>query len=85
MDCIVPPRAQGLPESALLARIQSDKRELTERIELSEQRLIVELARHAKAFQESTTSMIAVIDEKYADLPTRVKRIEATVFRSRRR
>jgi hypothetical protein len=67
---------------ALLARIQS---ELTERIELSEQRLIAELARHAKAFQESTTSMIAVIDEKYADLPSRVGRLEAEVFAPRRR
>jgi hypothetical protein len=44
---------------ALLARIQSDKRDLTERIELSEQRLIAELACHAKAFQASTTSMIS--------------------------
>lgn len=70
---------------ALLARIQSDKRELAERIELSEQRLITELARHAKAFQESTASMIAVIDDKYADLPSRVGRLEAEVFAPRRR
>jgi chromosome segregation ATPase len=70
---------------ALLARIQSDKQELTERIEFSEQRLIAELARYAKAFQESTISMIAVIDEKYADLPSRVGRLEAEVFAPRRR
>ena len=67
---------------ALLARIQ---RELAERIELSEQRLITELARHARAFQESTASMIAVIDDKYADIPSRVGRLEAEVFAPRRR
>ena len=60
---------------ALLAHLQSGKRELTERIELFEQRLITELARHARAFQESTASMIAVIDG----------RLEAEVLAPRRR
>jgi hypothetical protein len=70
---------------ALLARIQADKRELAARIELSEQRLLAELARHATAFQEWTSSMITVIDEKYADLPSRVGRLEAEVFAPGRR
>ena len=53
---------------------------MIERIECSEQRLLTELARHAKAIQEAVSVQIAAIDEKYADLPGRVNRLETWVF-----
>lgn len=43
-------------------------------------RLLTELARHTKAIQESMSTQISVVDEKYADLPARVGRLEASVF-----
>ena len=55
------------------------------RIYESEQRLHEDLAMLAKAHQESMATLISVIDEKYADLPARVKRLEGAVFRTKRR
>jgi hypothetical protein len=69
---------------ALLARIDSHERRLAEQfregIASSEQRLLAELARHTRAIQESMSTQISVVDEKYDDLPARVRRLEATVF-----
>ncbi len=74
---------------ALLARIESGEQRMLkamiERIECSEQRLLTELARHVKAIQEAGAAQISVIDEKYADLPVRVNRLETTVFHRRKR
>jgi hypothetical protein len=67
---------------ALLARLESSERRLLEHIDRSEQRLHAELARHANALHESMSRMISPIDEKYADLPGRVNRLETTVFGS---
>jgi hypothetical protein len=47
--------------------------------------LMAELARHTKAVQESMSTQVSVIDEKYADLPGRVNRLEAKVFTPKRR
>jgi len=58
---------------------------LRAQIEASEQRLLTELARHVRAIQESLSTQVSVIDEKYTDLPARVTHLEATVFRSKRR
>ena len=58
---------------------------LRAQIEASEQRLLTELARHVRAIQEALSTQVSVVDEKYADLPVRVKRLETTVFRSKRR
>jgi len=55
------------------------------RIESGEQRMLTELARHAKAIQEAMSAQISVIDEKYADLPARVSKLEATVASRKRR
>jgi len=63
---------------ALLAR-------MTERMESLEQRLLVELASHTKAISESMSAQIAVIDEKYADLPPRASRLETEVFARKQR
>jgi hypothetical protein len=51
-----------------------------EGIASSEQRLLTELARHTRAIQESMSTQISVIDEKYNDLPARVRQLEARVF-----
>jgi chromosome segregation ATPase len=63
---------------ALLARIIDEMR-------LLEQRLMEDLARHTRANHEAMQTQLAAIDEKYADLPGRVNRIEATVFAPDRR
>jgi hypothetical protein len=60
---------------ALLARITG----LETRFVESEQRLLAELARHTRAIQESMTTQISVVDEKYKDLPARMNRVEADV------
>ena len=79
----------GLWGGALRAQIEaSEQRLLTElahHVEASEQRLLTELARHVGAIQEALSTHVSVIDEKYADLPARVRRLETTVFRSKRR
>jgi exonuclease VII large subunit len=49
------------------------------------ERLMTELARHTRASQEAMSTEISVIDEKYADLPARVTRLEATVLAPDRR
>ncbi|HET7500302.1 MAG TPA: hypothetical protein VFK02_04840 [Kofleriaceae bacterium] len=66
---------------ALLARIEaSEKRlldELDKRIGRSENRLLDELARHARANHEDLLRHMTAFDDKYADLPRRVSRLEA--------
>ena len=66
-------------------RIDELEHRMIERIEGSEQRLLTELARHARAIQEAVSTQISVIDEKYANLPARVKRLETRVFRTKGR
>ena len=58
---------------------------LGKRIDEVERRLLAELAMFAKAHQKSMATLISIIDEKYADLPGRVKRLEGAVFRTKRR
>jgi len=54
-------------------------------IEQSEKRLIMELARHSRANHEASVKLLATIDDKYTDLPTRVNRLEGAVFPDERR
>jgi hypothetical protein len=76
-------------EQRMLARIESGEQRMLkcmfEHMDSSEQRLLTELARHAKAIQEAMSAQIAVIDEKYADLPARVSWLETKVSGPRRR
>ena len=69
---------------ALLARIETSEQRMVATMQASldaqERRLLAELARHAGAIQESVSMQIRVIDEKYADLPARMSRVEAAVF-----
>ncbi len=58
---------------------------LMARIEQSEKRLIMELARHTQANHEASMKVLAVIDDKYTDLPGRVSRLEGAVFPHERR
>jgi len=53
---------------------------LAEHIDHSTQLLMQELARHTKANYEAMQTLISTIDDKYADLPKRVSRLEVTVF-----
>jgi hypothetical protein len=68
---------------ALLDRIAASEHRLSmqvaQQILASEQRLSVEMARHANAISENLTVRVAAVDEKYADLPVRVARVEAIV------
>ena len=57
---------------------------LLERIDRFEQRLLAELARHTRASAEGLSTQISVIDEKYADLPPRVSKLETQVLRTKR-
>jgi hypothetical protein len=50
-----------------------------------EERVIAEIARHTKAFAESMATLVSAVDEKYADLPPRVKRLENRLFARKRR
>jgi len=62
---------------ALLARM-TELFELSEqRRQLGEKRLHEELARHTNAIYESMSRSISVIDDKYNDLPQRVRQLEA--------
>ena len=53
---------------------------LMARIEQSEKRLMMELARHTQANHEASVRLLAAIDDKYTDLPGRVSRLEGAVF-----
>ena len=53
---------------------------LMDRIEQSEKRLMMELARHTQANHEASIRLLAAIDDKYTDLPGRVSRLEGAVF-----
>ena len=66
---------------ALLARMET----FEQRLGGFEQRLLAELAQHTKTISESLSAQISIIDEKYADLPTRVSRLEGEVFPSTQR
>jgi hypothetical protein len=70
---------------ALLARIEASEQRHIALVERTEQRLGAELARHAGAINESISTRFAASDEKYADLPGRVNRLEAAVFTPKQR
>jgi hypothetical protein len=76
---------QKLAHLATKAELELWGGALLARFEAGEQRLLTELARHAKAIQEAMSTQISVIDEKYADLPARVSRLESTVFAPEKR
>jgi len=72
-------------EQRLIERMKAGEQRLIERIDSSERRLLTELARHTRASYEEMSTQISVIDEKYADLPPRVSRLERKAFPPRRR
>ncbi len=67
--------------SALETRVDLGFRELSTRID----GLYGELARHTRAILESMSTQISAVDDKYADLPGRVSRLERDAARPRRR
>jgi hypothetical protein len=79
-------------EQRLIARMEAmDQRlsarmdTMTESMHAMEQRLLDELGRHSRAAQEAAQRQIAALDDKYGDLPGRMKRVETKVFPRRRR
>ena len=82
-----------LMEKRSLARMDEkfelmEKRSLArmdDRFELMEKRSLAQLAVHVKAIEETLGKAIGVVDEKYSDLPRRVKRLESIASRSKRR
>jgi hypothetical protein len=56
--------------------IGASEHRLRNEMQGTEQRLLAEMARHASANQESMSAQVAVVDQKYADLPARVTRLE---------
>ena len=72
-------------EQRMLARISESEQRMLARITESEQRLQTELGRHFRAAHEAMAAQISVIDEKYADLPGRVRRLEAKGLTTKRR
>jgi len=48
-------------------------------------RLSAQLAKHAQAHHDDLMSMLSKFEEKYADLPGRVTRLEGAVFPSEQR
>jgi cell division septum initiation protein DivIVA len=72
-------------EQRLLARATESEQRLLARATESEQRLLTEIARHIRAANEAMIAQLSVIDEKYADLPRRVRRLETKVFVAKRR
>jgi YesN/AraC family two-component response regulator len=75
----------GFWGGALMAHIESSERRLGRLIDGVEQRLGAELARHAEAIHESMSVRLVASEEKYADLPGRVGRLETAVFAPKQR
>jgi ClpP class serine protease len=65
--------------------MQAVEQRLFQGMQAMEQRLLDELGRHTRAAQEAAQMQIAVLDDKYGELPKRVKRLETKVFPPRRR
>jgi hypothetical protein len=72
-------------EQRMLARVDSSEQRMLARVDSSEQRMVAELARHTNAVYESMSRQFSVIDDKYAELPPRVSRLETAVFTPKRR
>jgi hypothetical protein len=66
-------------------RLTQVEQRLLQGMQAMEQRLLDELGRHTRAVQEAVQMQIVVLDDKYGDLPKRVKRLETKVFPPRRR
>lgn len=68
---------------ALADRISKVEQRL-DRLEKRVDGLYVELARHTQAILEALQGRLTAFDEKYADLPGRVARLERKVFAPKR-
>jgi hypothetical protein len=64
---------------ALMARMDAQSELLRREMHTMRRELQADLARHTSAIFESTQVMIRAIDDKYADLPGRVSKLESRV------
>jgi hypothetical protein len=85
VDLLARVTQQELAERATRRDLEIWGGALVARMDGMEHRLSAELARHARAIQESMQAQVSASDEKYADLPGRVRRLETTVFERKRR
>ena len=67
-------------QQQLMEQFQEFDQRFTASLQLTEQRLMQELARHTSAVLESMQTQIKASFEPLADLPGRVSRLEAAVF-----
>lgn len=70
--------------TVIIEMVVASERRLTAAMRSMEDRLVVELGRATRASEEELTSRLAVVDEQYKDLPTRVTKLEAKVFATKR-
>ena len=68
--------------AALISKLDARFEAIDARFEETETRMSAEMARHARAIEESVRTQIVALDDKYKDLPARVSALEA---RPRRR
>lgn len=73
-------RALEIWGGALHSRIEEGERRLEQRIDQRFEQMSIDLARHTNAILESFRIQISAIDDKYKDLPGRMKHVEDAVF-----
>ena len=71
---------QAIASLATKAELELWGGALRAHIDRGHQQLQIDLARHANALHESMATMVRGVDDKYADLPGRVGRLESAVF-----
>jgi hypothetical protein len=72
-------------EQRMCGSMQALEQRMCGSMQTLEQRLLDELGRHTRAVQESMQQQIAVLDDKYGDLPGRGKRRETKAPPPRKR
>jgi len=60
--------------------LQQQMLHMQQQLQNTQQQLQLDLARHANALHESMVALVHAHDEKYTDLPGRVRRLESAVF-----
>jgi len=75
----------GASEQRMMLELGASEQRMKLELGATEQRLMRELGRHTRSSTEELTARIAVIDDKYKDLPARVTRLEAITPAPKRR
>ena len=78
-------RELGASEQRMMLELGASEQRMKLELGATERRLMRELGRHTRSSTEELTARIAVIDDKYKDLPARVTRLEAITPAPKRR